>query len=310
MKKKSDISQKVEELENAEDKISKQDKIQYGPGRRGVMVGVTAGVCAVLVVGGYFLVGKLVDLSNENQTSNAPATSYDSGSFIPGDIIHTSGNDDTAVSDIDSPSAGDNSGAPGNTPGNTPGNVPGGDGSGAVPGVSPSGDPADPRGGDPAVTSSRDTGAMTDSGDGGEPVESGIIVPGGAVVESIIVPANKRDIYPSGDITVPPSTGGDTTGAGSGEYDDPEYTVPAATVPEYTTGSGSWTTAATTGAATTKSSTSARTTARSGESTTSSGTTATTKKQDEPDDHWDRLPDISDLETVEPFEGKLSDFFH
>lgn len=148
MKKKSDISKKVEELENAENKITKQDKIQYGPGRRGVMVGVTAGICAVLVVGGYFLVGNLVDLSNENQTSNAPETSYDSGSFIPGDVIHTSGNEDTAVSDTSNSSD------------------------------SPD---TDPRRDDPADTSSRDTGAITDPGNGGNPVESGIIVPGSGI---------------------------------------------------------------------------------------------------------------------------------
>lgn len=297
-KKKDEIKTKVDELEKVEQKAARQDKIKYGPGRRGVTVGVTVGACAVLVVGGYFLVGKLVDRSAENQTSNAPASSYDSGSFAPGGVSGSSGSADDNVS-------GGNH-TDGNYDNSTDG-VPGADdtlpngeiaatGADGLPIDNPDTDPSSP-----ASTSSRDTGALTDSGAGADPDEYDPSTPGWSG-GSLIAPDFDNDIIPpsDGEITMPTTSGWNITVPTTGSYTDPEYTTSP-----YTSGSGSWTTAAPhTSAGTTKASTTKSTTK------SPSTTKATTKQTVKNDDPWATLPDISDLGTIETFDGDLSDFFH
>ena len=43
-KKKDEIANKVDQLEKAEKSNAKNNKVKYGPGRRGVAVGVTVGI--------------------------------------------------------------------------------------------------------------------------------------------------------------------------------------------------------------------------------------------------------------------------
>lgn len=92
MKKKGKIEEKIENIEKREKEISKENKVEYGPNRRGVAVGVTIGVCVCLAIGGYFLVKELVNSNAGDIVSNAPE-SYDSGSFAP------NGGSDSAAGD-------------------------------------------------------------------------------------------------------------------------------------------------------------------------------------------------------------------
>lgn len=308
-KKKDEIANKVDQLEKAEKSNAKNNKVKYGPGRRGVAVGVTVGICAALAVGGYFLVDSLIDSSAENQTSNAPAQNYDSGSFAPGNSTGNSAGNKDSIQNSDNSGA-DKDGSPadsadgalpnggefpngndisGGDPQSTADGVPGSHNDSGTEGNVP-GDPANPSvpGGVPQTTTTRDSGAMTDSGAGVDPVEMGA---GG----DIYVPSGSDDITVGGsdddhEITLP-----STNGTSGYEITEPSY--PGNNDPVYTTAGTTVTTART--SVTTTKTTAATTTTKSTTTRAGSG------------DNWATLPEeIEEVIISETFEGSLSDFFH
>lgn len=297
-KKKDEIKTKVDELEKTEQKSARQDKVKYGPGRRGVTVGVTVGACAVLVVGGYFLVGKLVDRSAENQTSNAPASSYDSGSFAPGGVSGSSGSADDNVSGGNSSDNSNNSSIAPDANNDSPNDGEIMTGADGLPIDAPDADPNSP-----ASTSSRDTGALTDSGAGADPDEYDPSTPGWSG-GSLIAPDFDNDIIPpsDGEITMPTTSGWNITVPTTGSYTDPDYTTSPST-----SGTGSWTTAAphtTAGTTKTPSTTKATTKSPSTSKATTKSTTESTTFSGNP-----ALKPPTHIVIDGTFEGNIDDFF-
>lgn len=264
MKKKDQITEKIDQLEKTEKSAEKKNKVDYGPGRRGVTVGVTLGLCAVLMVGGYFLVKTMIDNSTLDQTSNAPVQSYDSGVFTAGTAS------DTADTGISYPS-----------------------GSNAQPDESTSASQAQ-------TTTTRDSGAMTDSGAGADPVEAdpgrdpdngGVSVPGGDDIVVGGIGGDTPDItLPTGggyDVTVPSNT---NSPSGSDPTDPADPVIPQ-------------TTPATTARTTATPATSATTAATSASSTT--GRTSASSTTDST-----RASDIIYIDITTTVGRPLSDFFN
>lgn len=271
MKKKDQITEKIEQLEKTEKSAEKKNKVDYGPGRRGVTVGVTLGLCAVLMVGGYFLVKTMIDNSTLDQTSNAPVQSYDSGVFTAGTAS------DTADTGISYPS-----------------------GSNAQPDESTSASQAH-------TTTTRDSGAMTDSGAGADPVETdpgrdpdngGVSVPGGDDIVIGGIGGDTPDItLPTGggyDVTVPSNT---NSPSGVDPTDPADPVIPATdpVVPPATSASTARTTATP--------ATGATTAATSASSTTGGGSSSTTSSSS-------RSSDVVYIDITTTVGRPLSDFFN
>lgn len=227
MRKKDDISEKIEKIEKKEKKRSKENKVEYNVNRRGVMAGVTFGICVCLAVGGYYLVRSLADAETLNQVSNAPDQSYDSGSFSPNGGSDSDGenagigrgnsdggdkSDSGERSEDRSPSTPDDSdaAATGSTE-NVPSNMQ----------TEPVPSDTDTPSGTTANTTIRDTGAMTVV-KGDDPVDasnnpdnSDTGAPGGEGSDGYIVIAPSEGVYTSkySDVTVSPADDIITTAA-------------------------------------------------------------------------------------------------